>query len=204
MKNVEKQNLTEGLRKHLSSYTVTFQIVLLAILKKLLPELELEFEAEQAKSKETIEVVIDAAVAKYNTHYRGKKIHEEDLRYILRRCWEELSYYTPAAQKAILKMVTNELSLVTIRINKLAKKERQIRRICDNLDTKTKCVVAVLQELAAVEGCSVGVDFGSDLLHAQLRNSNVVKQACKELPEDPDIICLAEVYELANFINQEC
>lgn len=107
------------------------------------------------------------------------------------------------------QLLTSVLELpetIVSKANRLNQLEKDVRRVCNSFDAKTKCVIAALEELASVEGCSVGVKYGSKILYEELRCQfdEFVELAQKVLPSDPDIVVLSEVYQLADFINSNC
>lgn len=105
-------------------------------------------------------------------------------------------------QADILNLAIKEVHKVTDRASRLNNLRNRVCDIYDGLDVKAKCAIAVLQELAAVDGCSVGVDYGYELLYTTGRDKGCIEQALAELPDDADIKILAEVFELSSFINQ--
>jgi hypothetical protein len=113
-----------------------------------------------------------------------------------------LNTYDARFQHNVLSAALEKVTEVIVRADKLIEMEDSVRDICERLDAKTKCVIAILQEVAAVEGCSIGVDYGYDLLYSKLRNRELVEKARKDLPNDHDVACLGEAYELASFINE--
>ena len=115
---------------------------------------------------------------------------------------KKLERFNALTQKEILEAVLEQVHTITDRASRLNALKERVYRIYDCLDVKAKCAITVLQELAAVDGCSVGVDFGYELLYTTARNKRCVEQAQAELPDDADVKILAEVFELANFINQ--
>jgi len=97
--------------------------------------------------------------------------------------------------------MVDEVSEITDRADKLLSMEKDIRTIYNKLDDKTKCMIAILDELDSVEGKSVGVDFGNQILHEELSSRENAEKYIGKSANDPDITTLAYVYELAKFIN---
>lgn len=113
-----------------------------------------------------------------------------------------ISCYNARFRHEVLTAALEDVSKTIKPADKLLAMEEQVRKICDGLDVKTKAVIAILGELAAVEGYTIGVEYGSDILHGELRGKALVDEARKQLPDDPDLTCLAKIYELAKSISK--
>ena len=105
-------------------------------------------------------------------------------------------------QHLILEAAIEQVHRVSDKASRLRNLKDRVYEIYDRLDVKSKAAITALQELAGLEGCSVGVDFGYELLYVTGRDKVCIEQARAELPDDPDIAVLAEAYELSSFINQ--
>ena len=98
---------------------------------------------------------------------------------------------------AALKVVTNASEAVT-KINQV---EQEIRRACDALlDTKSKAVLATLDELSSLSGITNDSGgYAMDILHGGAGQKNV-EQASKDFPDDNNVSFLSHVYELAHSV----
>ena len=105
-------------------------------------------------------------------------------------------------QRLILEAAVEQVNEVSDKASRLRNLKDRVYEIYDRLDVKAKAAITALLELAAAEGCSVGVDYGHELLYVTGRDKVCIEQARAELPDDPDIAVLAEAYELSSFINQ--
>ncbi len=112
---------------------------------------------------------------------------------------EAVAMWAAPGQKRVLEAALAEVSQVTDAAEKLLKMEPEIRKIYSNMDTKTKCLFDVLEEIASVDGVSVGVDYGNKMLF-NIQTDEQTQKALKELESDPDMKCLAEAYRLAHLI----
>jgi len=114
--------------------------------------------------------------------------------------FKELFPYAARFRHEVLTAALEEVSKTIKPADELLAMEKQVRKICDGLDVKTKAVIAVLGELAVIEGYTIGVEYGGDILYGELRGKALVDEARKQLQDDPDLTCLAKVYELAESI----
>jgi len=115
---------------------------------------------------------------------------------------KELFPYNARFRHEVLTAALEEVSKTLKPAGELLAMEERVRKICEGLDVKTKAVIAVLGELATLEGYTIGVKYGSDILHDELRSKVFVDEARKQLPDDPDMACLAKVYELTKSISK--
>ena len=125
-----------------------------------------------------------------------KQLFENDLK----RIRESARCFNARHKEQLLKAALQETSNVTDCADKLIAMESQFRDIIAKLDPKSKAVIGILEELAAVEGCSVDVDYGSKILE-ELSDADAIQAAFKELSGDPDRDCLLDFYDSATFIN---
>lgn len=128
---------------------------------------------------------------------KSESIEQEAVREVKRA----IGIYNKRFQYEVLSAMLADVSKTTDRADRLIAMEPKVRAIVERLDVKTKALISVLIELSAVESQSIGVDYGSDILWNTLRDIKHGEAAIKEHPEDVDLACLSEVYELARFIN---
>jgi len=114
----------------------------------------------------------------------------------------ELCAYNRRAQHEVLTTILAEVSQITDRADMLITMEDKVRAICDNLDVKTKAFITAIEELSRVEGLSIGVDYGSDIIYETLHDEKYIKAALEENPEDGNLAILAEIYKLSRLINE--
>ena len=127
-----------------------------------------------------------------------QQLHERD---VLKNVRQEVSAYNKRFQYKILSAALDEVQPSIDAADKLAGMEGKVRAIYDRLPVRTKALIAILQRIQAVEGMSVGVDYGNDILFNVLCDEKFVEEALKENPEDEDLACLNEAYGLAELIN---
>jgi len=109
----------------------------------------------------------------------------------------------PRIAVAALRIVAGETRKILDMAGELNRMEPEIRAALDRLlGFKGKAVVGILEELASLEGLSLGVDFGNTLLYEELSNSDTTKSACREFAGDPDMQVLAKAYALAGQIRE--
>lgn len=114
---------------------------------------------------------------------------------------KELRFYPWRFQHEILSKLLARVEQVTDKADELLAMEDKVRAIYDRLDVRTKALFAVLNELARVDGMSVGVDYGNEIMYESLSDTSFVEAALAEHPDDADLAVLAEAYELAQLIN---
>jgi hypothetical protein len=129
------------------------------------------------------------------------EIDDEDFQHATAKVRQNVRRFNARYRKMVLTAVLNEASEVTNRADKLLSMEKDIRAIYDKLDDKTKCMIAVLNELGSVEGRIVNVNFGNELLYEELGCRGRAEWYIKRNPYDLDVKVLATAYELAKFIN---
>jgi len=130
----------------------------------------------------------------------------EHERSVLKDVREPVRLFNKRFQHEILSTALAEVQPAIDAADKLIAMEGKVRAIYGGLDSRTKALFTVLQALSAVEGQSVGVDYGSDMQSDFLNEPEYpesVEQALKENPKDEDLKFLAEVYELARTIREE-
>lgn len=152
--------------------------------------------------RETVDILRGKKAAAETGISETQNIREKRFQEGLNMVRERLRGFDVLSREEILGTALEDIHKVTDKASRLNNLRDRVCDIYDRLDAKAKCAIAVLQELAAVDGCSVGVDYGYELLYQTGRDVGCVEQALTELPDDADVKCLAEVYELSSFINQ--
>jgi len=127
-----------------------------------------------------------------------QQLHERD---VLKNVRQEVSAYNKRFQHKILSAALDEVQPSIDAADKLAGMEGKVRAIYDRLPVRTKALITILQRIQAVEGMSVGVDYGNDILFNVICDEKFVEETLKENPEDEDLACLNEAYGLAELIN---
>ena len=94
------------------------------------------------------------------------------------------------------KLAERSLELAA-RINKF---KDNIHKIYKNMDEKTRCMIDVLGEISNLEGLSVDVDWGGDLLYGLCGSSEQTEQILKKHVDDPAMKMLSEVLAYAQEI----
>jgi hypothetical protein len=104
----------------------------------------------------------------------------------------------PKIVAAALRIVAAEPRKILDMAAELNRMEPEIRAALDRLlGFKGKAVVGILEELASLEGLSLGVDFGNKLLYEDLADADAIESACREWAGDADLQVLAQAYALA-------
>lgn len=116
---------------------------------------------------------------------------------------KEICAFSPLVQKHALELALANVSEITTAADKLLDIKERLYQIYDNLDVKTRYVVAVLLQVQSVEGICSGVSFGGDILYS-VQDSGFITYARQQLSSDRDMEFLNGVYELAKFINDSC
>jgi hypothetical protein len=86
------------------------------------------------------------------------------------------------------------------RAGRLIALRRDIERVVDSLNTKTKAVISAVEMLASVEGASVDVTYGSEIVNMMFSSRQFIDAALRDLPDDKDVAMLAEVYDLSKLL----
>jgi len=120
---------------------------------------------------------------------------------VISKIRKAIGIYNVRFQHKILSELLADAEQVTIRADRLLAMEEQVRAIYAALDVKTKALFTVLGELIKVEGLSLDVDFGNGIMFQALADKDFVGAAVKEYPDDENLVCLNEVYQLARFVN---
>lgn len=118
-----------------------------------------------------------------------------------------------APQRQILLVALELVETSVTKFDKLNQLGDTVRRVYDNLDTKTKCMIASMLELSFMLelstdcpsiGYGVEMDCSNEALYETMHNGKHIINAQKELPDDPDISAMAEVFYLSAFIRDNC
>lgn len=99
---------------------------------------------------------------------------------------------------AALKVVTNASEAVT-KINQV---EQEIRRTCEALlDTKSKAVIAVLNELSSMSGITKDVGgYATNILLGGYGQDSI-EQANREYPDDANVTFISHIFKQARSVN---
>ena len=106
-------------------------------------------------------------------------------------------------RQEVLETALRETEQVTDTADRLNGLFPGVNRVVAGLDLKTRSIVGMLQEIAWVEGESVGVSFGNDIMCTVMHDYETIDQGLTDLSDDPDIIAIGEAYRLARMIRSK-
>ena len=140
-------------------------------------------EEEQAPKKDTRQQHLDKGVEDIN-----EKIGAWNARF-------QLDALEQAAEKP------RKIMALVDRLNSL---EPRIRKIVGRLDLKSRSVFCALFRFQALDGQSIGCDFGIRVMVEFHNDCESVDKALEELPDDADVQFLAKANSLASHIDDLC
>jgi hypothetical protein len=100
-------------------------------------------------------------------------------------------------QRHVLQTVLDESQPVIEAADELLNMEAEIKAVVKHLPAGTRAIVGILESLVALDGETVGVDFGPGLLDSLRRDGPTIRAVCGDLCTDPDMGVLCRAYKLA-------
>jgi len=86
--------------------------------------------------------------------------------------------------------------------DELIRMEAEVRAVLDRLPVKARAAIETLMKVQAIEGLSIGVTWGNTIADEIWHSFEGIAQACRELPDDPDVKVLARACRLASDIKE--
>jgi hypothetical protein len=117
---------------------------------------------------------------------------------------QEKLLHPVACMKTTAKVVTLALKIAMGEVREtldpaeeLKRMEEAVREVVIHLGAKARTVLGVLEQIAHLEGLSIGIDFGREIIDGEIEDEEAIGRFCEELAADGDILVMARAHELA-------
>jgi hypothetical protein len=107
---------------------------------------------------------------------------------------------SPRALRRAIETVTLENRCTLDPVDEINAIEEEFRAAVDQLPPIARAAIGIIERVACLEGLSVGVDFGDDILNA-LRDEETIRAALVDSGNSETAATLARVHELAAAIH---